>query len=275
MKIACVGDCCVDRYLPERRDLLGGITANFARHAATVFPPGDEISIVSPIGTDGLAGDIIRPGLEACGLELHLTPIDGPSPVQLIEVRPDGEKHFVHYDEGVLGKFRIDDGNIGHLSNADVVVTQVFEQIRETFASVADAPVPALLSVDFADFAEHPDFALLERSIDRLDIGFFGLSVDDEEQIARIGAIAGRSGKLLVVTLGPQGSLAFLGNERSEATAVPVDEVIDTTGAGDAFAAGFLSRYLHGATVRESLEAGARLAATAIGHLGAWADDRG
>lgn len=274
MKIACVGDCCVDRYLPERHDRLGGITANFARRAATVFPPGDEISIVSPIGSDSLAEEIIRPGLEASGLEVHLTPVEGASPLQLIEVRDDGEKDFIHYYEGVLGEFRIDERNIECLASADVVVTQVFRQITDTFASVAAAPVSAKLVVDFADFAEHPDFALLERSIGRVDIAFFGLSADDEEQVLHIEAIAKLSGKLLIVTLGGEGSLAFAGRERFKAAAVAVDKVVDTTGAGDAFAAGYLSRYLHGATVPDSLEAGANLAATAIEHLGAWPDGR-
>lgn len=275
MKVVCVGDCCVDRYLPAKRDMLGGITANFARQAAAAFPASDEISIVSPIGTDRFAEEIIRPGLAQCGFAVHLTRIDGASPMQLIEVQPDGEKRFVGYDEGVLGKFRIDGANAGHLAAADLVVTQVFRQVRQTFGSIASTPIAGMLAVDFADFAEHPDFLLLERCIERIDVAFFGLSADDTAAIARIGELARRYNKLLVVTLAAAGSRAFAGDEQFEAPAIPVDEVVDTTGAGDAFAAGYLSRYAHGAAVDDSLRAGAELAARTIRHLGAWPQSRG
>lgn len=275
MKVVCVGDCCVDRYMPDKRDLLGGITANFARHAASAFPASDKLCIVSPIGTDRLAGEIIRPGLERCGIDLHLKEIDGASPIQLIEIQPGGEKHFVRYDEGVLGKFRIDDTNVGYLVDAELVVTQVFRQIRETFASIVSTPISGTLAVDFADFAEHPDFVLLERCIERIDVAFFGLSADDTAIITRIEDLARRSGKLLVVTLAAQGSAAFTGDERIDAPALPVEEIVDTTGAGDAFAAGYLSRYTHGAAIAESLQAGAQLACRTIQHLGAWDQSRG
>jgi sugar/nucleoside kinase (ribokinase family) len=49
--------------------------------------------------------------------------------------------------------------------------------------------------------------------------------------------------------------------------AVPV-EVVDTTGAGDAFAAGFLSAWLTGAGPREALQAGCRVAARAVAQVG-------
>ena len=48
-----------------------------------------------------------------------------------------------------------------------------------------------------------------------------------------------------------------------------VDEVVDTTGAGDAFAAGFLSQYCYGKDVSASLKNGASLAAGVIQRIGA------
>jgi sugar/nucleoside kinase (ribokinase family) len=66
----------------------------------------------------------------------------------------------------------------------------------------------------------------------------------------------------LVVTRGARGALWTNRFERIEQRAFAVDDVVDTTGAGDAFAAGFLSVWP--GPPREALEAGARLAAAAV-----------
>ena len=50
---------------------------------------------------------------------------------------------------------------------------------------------------------------------------------------------------------------------------MPVDKIVDTTGAGDLFAAGFLSAMCRGRSVRDCLEAGSLCAAEIISHFGA------
>lgn len=75
----------------------------------------------------------------------------------------------------------------------------------------------------------------------------------------------------VVIKLGAEGSLWFGGN-RSEPVRVaaePIERVVDGTGAGDAFTAGFLPAWLDGKPPAEALAAGNRLAAKAISHLGA------
>jgi sugar/nucleoside kinase (ribokinase family) len=86
--------------------------------------------------------------------------------------------------------------------------------------------------------------------------------------------VARRSGRLFVVTLGADGSIALGGEQRIACPAVAVGRVLDTTGAGDTFAAGFLCEYSASGRVEESLARGAREAATAVQGLGAfpWED---
>jgi sugar/nucleoside kinase (ribokinase family) len=73
----------------------------------------------------------------------------------------------------------------------------------------------------------------------------------------------------LVVTRGEHGALATRGEEQAEVAAEPVREVIDTTGAGDLFAAGFLFGYTRGRSLEQSLKLGAIAAAEVIQHYGA------
>jgi len=73
----------------------------------------------------------------------------------------------------------------------------------------------------------------------------------------------------LVVTRGAAGALAVRGAERADVAAEPVREVVDTTGAGDLFAAGFLFGEATGKDLAQSLKLGAICAAEIIQHYGA------
>lgn len=272
MKIVCVGDCGVDHYLPTDMLLCGGITSNFARQARKVFPADDEIQIVSAIGSDTHAANLARSAVEKPGFQSDITMMDGCTPVQFIEIEPTGEKNFIRYYEGVLQHFRINDSHEKLIAAADLLVTPVFLQIRGLFDSVMAAPQPALTAVDFADFASHPDFDHLEAYLDKIELAFFGLADEHDAEIRKIGELAAAHNKLLIVTLGAAGCRAFHGSTEYERAAIDVPQVIDTTGAGDAFAAGFLSRYGHGASIPESLESGAQLAAKTVQHQGAVVD---
>ncbi|MBR1777193.1 MAG: adenosine kinase [Alphaproteobacteria bacterium] len=75
--------------------------------------------------------------------------------------------------------------------------------------------------------------------------------------------------EIVVVTRGAKGAIAICGQDRYEIPAAPINRVIDTTGAGDLFAAGFLTGFSHGRSVFECLQMGALAAAEIISHYGA------
>jgi sugar/nucleoside kinase (ribokinase family) len=81
-------------------------------------------------------------------------------------------------------------------------------------------------------------------------------------------ALSGKVGTV-VITRGAHGSIASQGGERADVAAAPVGQVVDTTGAGDLFAAGFLAARLRGRALSSCLEAGALAAAEIISHFGA------
>ena len=73
----------------------------------------------------------------------------------------------------------------------------------------------------------------------------------------------------LVVTRGEDGALAVRGGERADVPAEPIRELVDTTGAGDLFASGFLFGEARGLRLEASLRLGAICAAEVIQHYGA------
>ena len=74
---------------------------------------------------------------------------------------------------------------------------------------------------------------------------------------------------VLVVTRSDKGAVAVSGGQRADVPAEPVAHVLDTTGAGDLFAAGFLFGHVRGRGLAESLKLGAICAAEVISHYGA------
>lgn len=74
---------------------------------------------------------------------------------------------------------------------------------------------------------------------------------------------------LLVVTRSDKGAVAVAGSERASVRAEPIEQLVDTTGAGDLFAAGFLAGQARGLGLEPSLKLGAIAAAEVIQHYGA------
>ncbi len=201
MDIVCVGDCGVDHYLPSGEMFFGGITANFARNARHAFPDEDTVRIVSAVGDDDGA-ELVLSSLADTGIDCHISRLRGATPVQYIEVQSNGERKFVRYEEGVLKDFRFSEADQQIISRSDLLVAPVYLQIVGLFDALMAIPVKGKTAIDFADFLAHPDFDLLERNIEHIDIGFFGLSSDDDATIAHIGNLAREHGKLFIVTLG-------------------------------------------------------------------------
>ena len=75
--------------------------------------------------------------------------------------------------------------------------------------------------------------------------------------------------KLVIITRSENGSVAILNNEITNCESIKVDKVLDLTGAGDLFAAGFLKEYLDKSNIKKCLQTGSKLAAQVIQKIGA------
>lgn len=262
--LATVGDNTIDEYVGEDSGtFVGGNALNVAVQLRGL---GHDVSYAGAVGTDA-AGERVRSALDGLGVDLGgLVVLDGATSVSRIRVRPDGERVIELEDFAVCAEYRPTEGELDRLaSHAFVHVgwTPYAGEIRSALASRG-----ARISQDCA----------ISAGYEHLDVAF--CSAGDDLDGARAMAEEALDGgaRLAVVTCGPAGSLAFDGRTWWRQEADPVG-VVDTTGAGDSFIAGFLGAYAEGegggSDVAVALRAGAATAARTCGHRGGWPQEAG
>jgi sugar/nucleoside kinase (ribokinase family) len=234
----------------------GGSGANVAGWLAHV---GVEVALIGRVGTEA-AADIALQGLD--GVELRVTRDEQrPTGTCVVLVAPGGERTMLP-DPGANDALTPEElpeleGDILHVSGyallragSRAAALTAIERAREVGMKISVDPSSA------APLANDPIFLDRIKPIDLLlpnqdEADVLGPQIDVPE---------------LVVTRGADGATWTDGVETVSERAVPLDDVIDTTGAGDAFAAGFLSAWP--GRPQDALAAGVRLAARAVTQLG-------
>ena len=270
MNVLAAGDCGVDRYLDLRADRAGGISLNFAVNARLQFPSTADVGVVSALGSDDGA-ELVESVFAQYGIEPHLQTATGSTPVQYIDRHPNGEKIFPRYEAGILAGQRVDERQRRAIADSDLMIAAYYPDVERFIDSVMRSPSEGLRCVDFGALTATDDrLRMVKAYLDRLELAFFGLSDDQTALIAELEMLARSHSKLFIVTLAAEGSIALGGEERLHCDAMPVEKVVDTTGAGDTFIAGFLSEYAYTRNIQASLQCGSRAAAGSVCRVGAF-----
>ena len=107
----------------------------------------------------------------------------------------------------------------------------------------------------------------------KLDITFANeqeiLSLINDKNFEEVISFGKKLGKLLVITRGEKGSVAIQKSEVFECNSQKNLKIVDLTGAGDLFAAGFLHGYSNNLSIKESLEKGTEMSSKIIQKIGA------
>jgi sugar/nucleoside kinase (ribokinase family) len=266
-------------HMGPARQVSGGCAGNTAAGVAAF---GGRAGFVGQVAPDQL-GTFYRHDLTSAGVEFITPALDvgAPTARSMILVTPDGHRTMntflgaaQHLPSSALEEQQIRDAAAiyleGYLWDPE---TPRYAMVRAIeIAREAGRKVAFTLSDTFCIERHRDGFnALIDGG--RIDLLFANQA--EIEMLAGVphldSAVEAVRGKVetLVVTRGEHGALATRGSERAEVRAEPVAEVVDTTGAGDLFAAGFLFGYTRGRSLEQSLKLGAIAAAEVIQHYGA------
>lgn len=257
-RFAAVGDNCIDRFRPPvSQSLVGGNAVNVAVQLVRL---GQTAFYFGAVGPD-TSGQRTRALLAENGVDVtHLRERAGITAYTDIEVLPSGDRVFAHEDFGVCAGYAPDAAEIAVLKTMDHVHIGWMDDggtLRRTLAAAG-------ISVS-QDISVNADPANL--GTEGLSIAFASEAGDDKAVHTLLQRLIDNGVAIAVVTRGNQGSVVSDGRVRFAVGIRPV-EVVDTTGAGDSFIAGFLAARIAGRPLPECLEIGRDQAAATCMHVG-------
>ena len=250
MKAACFSVAAMDCFPQQKQYFAGGNSLNQTIRYRQL---GHESAFVGALGTDE-AGDRIATLLQRTGVDVsHLYRRKGITACNQLINDTAGERFGVEgaWQSGVYVEFRLSETDWKFISGFDVWSTHAD---GPNYRSALERKTTAqFMSVDFLHLK---DYELLRKSLHTIDIAYFGGTADMANDLA---AIAKTTRGVVVLTLGAEGSIAFAGDKTFVQPALPIENVVDTTGCGDAFQAAFTATYFPTKNIQASLLAGATL----------------
>jgi ribokinase len=250
----------------------GGQAANTAAWLAVA---GAAVALVARVGDDAAGRAAVRE-LEAVGVEARLA-VDPtlPTGTCVVLVAPDGERTMFP-DAGANRALAPGDLPGELLEAGSHLHVSGYALLRDGSRAAALSAMERAHAVGMSTSVDPSSAALLTGGLRRLGKGV-GLLMPNRLEASTLTGLANppaaaralaESFPEVVVTLGEDGALWTDGDELIRVPAAAA-EVVDTTGAGDAFAAGLLAARLRGAGVEKAVSAGCNLAARAVATAGA------
>lgn len=261
------------------REISGGSAANTLAGMAAL---GAQCAFVGQVAADQL-GEVFAHDIRAVGIDFDTPAREGEPPTArcLIFVTPDGERTMNTFlgASQFLPPAALDDALI---ASAGILYLEGYlwdpEEPRSAMrraievARAAGRKIAFTASESFVIDRHGDDFRAMiaDGLIDILFVNEHELATltGESEFEAGLDAVKGKV-PVLVATRSEKGAVAIAGGTRAEVAAEPVMQVVDTTGAGDLFAAGFLTGHARGETLERCLRMGAICAAEVISHYGA------
>ena len=261
------------------RELSGGSAGNTAAGLAAL---GCKAGFIGQVADDQL-GAIYQHDIESLGVDF-IVPARadvGATARSLILVTPDAQRTMNTFlgAAQMLDKSDIEPAEVaaagivyleGYLWDPPAPRAAMEKAIEAAHA--AGRKVAFTLSDTFCVDRHRDGFWTLIKE-GKIDILFANeaeaAAMEEENDVERAIELLSKEVPMLVVTRSEAGATAIAGDERADVPAEPIERLVDTTGAGDLFAAGFLAGQAWGKPLKDCLRLGAIAAAEVIQHYGA------
>jgi len=259
-------------------EVSGGSVGNTIAGVASLGGTGSFIGKVR----DDKLGEVFTKGLESLGISFSTVPALQGSPTGrcLVIVTPDGQRSMATY-LGACVELGPEDINSDTISRHQVTYLEgyLWDAPRAKEAMLKAARLAhecgrqvALTLSDALCVDRHRD-SFRDLILNHVDVLFANeheiTSLYQADNVFEAITQGSSDCELVVVTRNAEGSLVISGENIHRVEAVPVERVIDTTGAGDLYAAGFLFGLTHGYQVLECGRIGSIAAGEIIRHFGA------
>ena len=199
-----------------------------------------------------------------------------PTGTCLILITPDSERTMCTF-LGIAGKISDKDIDENSVKNSELIFLEGYlwdeGDPKKAFDKAINISKKTAMSLSDLFCVERHKKSFFDLVNNKLDITFANeqeiFSLINKKNFNDVISFGKKLGKLLVITRGEKGSVAIQKNEVFECDSKKNLKIVDLTGAGDLFAAGFLHGYINNLSIKESLEKGTEMSSKIIQKIGA------
>jgi len=260
--------------LKIEKTVSGGSVAN---SIVGISQLGNKVGFIGKVSDDDL-GSNYEEGLKKENVEYFYSKKkeELPTGTCLILVTPDSERTMCTF-LGTAGKINENDVSSDAIKKSEIIFLEGYlwdegEPKKAFDKAINNANKVAMsLSDQFCVDRHKPHFLDLVKN--KLDITFANeqeiTSLINAKKFEEVVDFSKKLKKLIVLTRGENGAIAIKGDEVIECGVQKNLKIVDLTGAGDLFAAGFLHGYVNNLSIKESLQKGTEMSSKVIQQIGA------
>jgi len=260
--------------LKIEKTISGGSVANSIVGLSQL---GNKAGFIGKISDDEF-GIKYEEGLKKESVEYYYTKKkeELPTGTCLILVTPDSERTMCTF-LGTAGKINDDDVSLDAVKNSEIIFLEGYlwdeGEPKKAFDKAIKNANKVAMSLSDLFCVDRHKLHFLNLVKNKLDITFANeqeiMSLIEAKNFNEVINFIKQLKKLVVITRGEKGAIAIQGEEIIETGIQKNLKILDLTGAGDLFAAGFLHGYINKLSIEESLKKGTEMSSKVIQQIGA------